>query len=382
MPTNKRTRPNGAGSVYQIKTGKLAGRWAAAVTFTTLDGRRKRKTLTAHNKTEADSLLLGMRSDILQGNVLSTDRQTLSQFLSTWLEDVIRPDVRQTSYEKYRNIVERHVAPTLGKRTLASLTPQMIQAFVNQQRKTGLSNTTVADHLGLLKQALRQACKYGLLTRNPASLVDAPTAQRPKIRVFTKVQAQAFVEAVRGDRLEAAFLVLIGLGLRRGETLGLKWEDVDFEHGQLHIRRQLVGLPTGKALFKVKTEESEGTLHMPLFVLQALQRHKECQLAYKRAMGVHWHEHGMVFTNLRGGFLEPSTLKYRFQKILNSVGLPHMRIHDLRHSAGTLMLAMNVPQKVVQDILRHKSPTMTARYLHTLDSMKDDAAKRMDDLLG
>lgn len=380
--TNKRTNGNGLGSVYQIGTGKRAGRWAAAVTFRALDGTRKRKVLTAPTKSQADALLLKMRAEVLQGNILSTDRQTVSQFLNMWLEDVARPSVRETSYEIYRNIVERHLSPALGKHTLANLTPQLIQHYINRKRTEGLANTTIRDHLGLLKQALGKAVRWGLLTRNPATMVDTPTPRRPRIVVLTKAQGKAFVQAVQGDKYEAAFLVMVGMGLRRGETLGLKWEDIDFERALLHIRRQLVRMRGEKVLYRVKTEESEATLSIPSFVLQSLQRHRTAQLLYKRTLGPLWHEHGLVFTDRHGGLVEPVTVKYRFDIILREADLPHMRLHDLRHSAGTLMLAMGVPQKVVQDILRHSSPLMTDKYLHTLDSMKDEAAKRMDELFG
>lgn len=170
--------------------------------------------------------------------------------------------------------------------------------------------------------------------------------------------------------------------MRRGELLGLRWDDIDLQKGTLQVRRTLSyiahhGFKEGEP----KTAKSKRKIMLPQFAIETLKRHRTVQLETRLQAGAEWVDKDLVFSNKRGGFIVPQTLATHFSQLLEEIGLPHMRFHDLRHSAATLLLSMGVPMKVVQEILGHSNFSTTANiYSHVLPSMQQEAMKKMDDL--
>jgi len=272
---------------------------------------------------------------------------------------------------------------------LDKLTPQHVQKLLNEllerggEAGTGLSPRTVQYARATLRRVLGQALKWGLVTRNVATLVEPPKSRRAEVQPFTEEEARALLAAARGDRLEALYAVALTLGLRQGELLGLRWEDVDLDRGVLRVRQQLqqlnVGAPTVKGL---KTRSSRRDLDLPARLALHLRAHRARQRRERDRKGDVWREHGLVFPSAVGTPLGPRNLARRFQALLRRAGLPARRFHDLRHSAASLMFARGLEATLVQRVLGHSSIVVTNdTYLHLMPQAKRRTAEVMDDVL-
>jgi integrase len=329
---------NGDGGARQ----RANGSWEWRVTLE--DGRR----LSAYGKTrtEAKEKCLAKVKAAALGVDLKESRQTLSHFLERWLGDVVQPHLAPKTYVSYRDTVRKHIVPTLGNVRVEKLTPQQVQSLLHAKEQDGLSPRSVAYIRSVLRIALNRAIKWNVVARNAAALTDPPRQVRVERVPLTPDQALAFLSAAEGDRLEPLYLVTAALGLRIGEGLGLRWQDVNLETGALRIR-QVVQRVDGQLIFKEpKTEKSRRTLTLPAVVVDALRRHRDRQ-AFEAA-GPCWRDHGLVFTNVIGGPLEPSNVLKRFKATLRAAGLPEQRFHDLRHYAATFKVAKGVPIRVLR----------------------------------
>ena len=215
-------RGDGEGTIRQRKDGL----WEAAYSYRDALGHLKRRSLYAKTQREVPEKLRAALRARDQGEAVNTDRQTVAQFLDHWLEDVVKPSVRPKTHHSYAQLVRLHLSPGLGKHQLAKLTPQHVQALMNAKLADGLSPRTVQYLRAILRRALGQALKWGLVSRNVATLVDPPRIERKEMATLTPEQAPQFLAAVRGDRLEALYTVALSLGLRQGEALGLRWQDI------------------------------------------------------------------------------------------------------------------------------------------------------------
>ena len=186
-----------------------------------------------------------------------------------------------------------------------------------------------------------QAAHWGLIARNPVRLVDGPHVTRREIQPLDPDQARQLLAAIRGDRLAALYAVALALGLRRGEALGLKWDDVDFATSTLYVQRSLQRGDNGLELVDVKTRKSRRAIPLPLIALRSLQKHRQRQEFERQAATLAnlWTETGLVFTNVTGGLMDPETAAKSFQRVLKREGLPHQRFHDLRHACASLLLS-------------------------------------------
>lgn len=360
------------------------GRWEAALTLPGTGGKRKR-FYGETQRVVREQLTAALRA-LDQGEPPATECQTVAQFLARWLEDVVKPSVRPKTYHSYAQLVRLHLAPGLGQHQLRKLQPQHVQAFMNEKLAAGLSPRTVQYLRAVLRRALGQALKWGLVARNVATLVDPPRMERPQLRALTPDESRRFLDAVRGDRLEALYAVALALGLRQGEALGLRWQDVDLDAGELRVRvalQRVQGQPL--RLVEPKTRQSRRTLPLPPPVIAQLRAHRTRQREDRLLAGERWEGEGwgLVFANTRGGPLEPRNLTTRYKALLALAGLPNIRFHDLRHSCASLLLAQGVHPRVVMEILGHSTITLTMNtYSHVLPQAQRDALDRLGDLFG
>jgi integrase len=198
---------------------------------------------------------------------------------------------------------------------------------------------------------------------------------------LSEEQARMLLAVACGHRLEALLTLALTTGMRRGELLALRWQDINFDNKSLHILRtlnRLVGY--GFIETEPKTSKSRRKIILPDFVIDMLKQHRAHQLEERLKAGVEWQDHDLVFSNTHGGFLQPDRLREMLQKLLKEAGLPYMRFHDLRHSAATILLSMGVHPKVVQELLGHSAISMTMdTYSHVLPSMHQEAMEKMDE---
>lgn len=373
-----RKRGQGEGSIYKRKDGL----WAAAVNLGYQGGKLRRKVYYGKTREEVQERLVAALSDVQRGIPIPTERQTLAQFLQSWLVEVVKPSVRPKTLKTYDYIVKLHIVPELGKKVLTKLSPQEVQRFLNDKLKSGLSARTVRHINDTLRCALNMALKWGLVSRNVATLVGPPRIQRKEIRSFTPEEARTFLEAIKGERLEALFSVALSLGLRQGEALGLRWQDVDFDARTLRVNFAIQRIEGKLQMVEPKTERSRRVLPLPKSVISALRAHRSRQLEEKLALGPEWQESGLIFTSSIGTPLEPRNVVRKFHAMLKNAGLPRSRFHDLRHSCASLLLAQGVHARTVMDILGHSQISLTMNtYAHVMPAMKEDAMDLMDSIL-
>jgi integrase len=370
-------RGNGEGSVYRRKSD---GRWVGSLSLP--DGTRK--VFYGKKQSEVIAKLDEATNALRHGMLPTGPNVTMQEYLESWLEDIHKPTVRLSTYLNYRKLLKNYLVPGLGQVKLQKLTAQQVQALYTKKINEGLSPKTVNNIHGLLHKALDNAVKWDMLPRNICDAVTPPRIPRKEKNVLTKEQARTLLEQVKAHRLEALLVLAVTTGMREGEILALRWQDIDLEDGSLQVQRAVSYLKEyGYVESEPKTAKSRRMIKLPRFVVHVLELHYMQQAEQRRDVGKAWIEKGLVFTNAQGYYYSPSTLRKAFRRFLVSIGLPHMRFHDLRHSAATILLAMKVHPKVVQEILGHSQITVTMDlYSHALPSMQDDVTKQWDGEFG
>jgi integrase len=345
-------------------------------------GKRVRKSLYGKTRREVQQKLVVAQRDLQRGITPTDDRLTTGQFLDRWLEDVAKATVRPRTYVSYEQTVRLHLKPTLGRIVLSRLRPQQVQALLNAKLASGLSPRSVGIVHAVLRTALNQGVQWDMVPRNVAALVQPPRVTRAEISPLTPEQARDFLDAVRGDRLEALYSVGLALGLRQGEILGLRWADVDLEGGTIRVTQALQRVNGRLDFVEPKSLSSRRTIPMPATVARALRAHRPWQLEERLAAGARWRESDLVFTTSLGTPLDSRNITRRFQVALERAGLPRLRFHDLRHTAASLMLAQGVPARVVMETLGHSQISLTMNtYSHVVPALQREAADRMEAIL-
>lgn len=377
-------RANGEGSIYEQRKGLYAAH------ITGEDG--KRKYFYGKTKTKVREKLNAALLEKQQGILVIGPQQTLKDYLAHWLEHSVKGIIRPRSYERYEATVRLHIVPIVGKVKLQSLTPQHVQTLMYQKLKEGLSATTVSAIHGVLHKALDDAMKLDLVGRNVSEAVSPPRKSHKEIQPLSAEQARQLLDAAKGHPQEALFVLALATGMRRGELLGLKWQDITLGErvGVLEVRRALVRLPTqmgreGGDLYieaETKTKSSRRSIALASFAVEALKAHRIRQEEMKQAAGDAWCEHDYVFCSADGTHLDPGSAVLRqLKKLLEKAGLPDIRFHDLRHSAATLLLQKKVHPKVVQELLGHTKISMTMDvYSHVMPTMQEEAMEKLDEV--
>ena len=284
--------------------------------------------------------------------------------------------------DNYRNVVVHHIVPTLGATKVAKLTPADVDRLMSAKLDAGLSVSTVRRIRAVLAQALDQGVRWGSVARNVASLTRGPRVTRQEGRTLTPEQARSLLETLHGHRNEALYALMLSTGLRRGEALGLRWDDVDLDAGTVSVRRQLKREGGSLVTADTKTARSRRSVNLPEQMVVTLRRHRAAQAAERLALGDAWVDSGFVFTTTIGTPIDPRNLYREFQKICRAAGLGDWHPHELRHSAASLMLAQGVKLQVVSEVLGHSSIRMTADvYGHILAPDRKAAADAMGDAL-
>jgi integrase len=264
------------------------------------------------------------------------------------------------------------------------MTPQQVQSFLNAKAASGLAPRTVLYLRSVLRRALTQAERWGLVTRNVAKLTEPPRIPKQEVRPLSPQQVRQFLVAIEGDRLEALYLVALGVGMRQGEILGLAWRDIDLETGTITVRQALQRIAGKLELVEPKSATSHRVVPAPRIVLEALRAHRMRQLEARLLAGSRWHEdrRDLVFTTSVGTPMDGVAVTRRFKSIVAAAGLPDQRFHDLRHACASLLLAQGVAPRVVMETLGHSQISLTLNtYSHVIPALGREAADRMDAML-
>jgi integrase len=366
-------RGNGEGSIYQRKDG----RWTASIT---VDG-GKRKYIYGKTRQEVQEKLKKALRDQQQGRLIASPQQTLEQYLPQWLE-AHRASIRIRTYERYEQYVRIHLIPSLGKIKLQKLTALHIQNLYTELGRRLSSSTLNALH-AMLHKALEDALKWELVARNVSDAVTVPRRAHYETKPLSIEQAKSLLETARGDSLEALWVLALTTGMRRGEVLALKWQDLNFEQSMLQVRR-IFTRERGNRYIEAepKTEKSRRSIMLTSITVDALKQHRVRQLETRLQAGEAWQDADLVFCTQFGTPLNHNWVLRQFKKLLAKAGLPDMRFHDLRHSVATILLGMGVHPKIVQELLGHNRIQETVdRYSQVLPTIHKEAVKKLEDLL-
>src|SRR5215207_5865126 len=377
----KRQRGNGAGTVYPLKNrdGKVTGYRGS---YFAPDG--KRRYVSAKRKGDAERLLREAMTDADRGLTFDASNLTVSGYMTRWLEDFAKANLAPRTYHNYKLQIREHITPAFGTMKLSKLDTPNIQALYTAKLEGGLKPSSVKYIHAVLHCALEKAVELHLIPRNPAASARPPKIRQEEITPLDTQQARLLLKAARGDRFASLYVLSLMCGLRMGESLGLKWSDIDFDAGTLRVHRQVQRIREGGGLvFSEPKNASRRTIDLPQRALEALRIHRKHQAEEKLRVTA-YEDSGLVFATRKGTPQDAQNVINRhFKPLLKQAGHPPIRWHDLRHTCATLLLGRGVHPKLVQHLLGHVSITMTLdRYSHWMPSMGRHAADGMDEALG
>jgi integrase len=375
----KKKATYGGGSIYQRKSD---GRYVAKYKHPDTGQPILRYAATYK---EAEKELETIKFEIRQGTFVTGPNQKVKDYMMQWLEDVHKPEINLNTYSKHRSIIYRHIIPGLGHLELKKLTPQLVQKFYTDTEKAGLKKSSVRDIHKVLRNALKNAARWGMVSQNVCDKVTPPRPGKSKHTMLTVEQIQQLLQAAKNHAGMEAFIKLVmTTGMRHGELLSLRWDDIDFEAGILKIHRNVAYIPHhGFVAGPPKTESGNRTTPLPQFVLRALRKHQEFQALQKELAGETWLNNNLVFCNERGRYFHEGTSLLKYRKVLAEADLPlHMTMHDLRHNVATyLQKVLKYPPSFVQALLGHSSSAITLDiYTHLADDAPTTLRPMMDDL--
>jgi integrase len=350
----------------------------------TIDGKRHKVTGRKQEQVRDRADMLRRNAELGPG---LPAEMTVSRYLEHWISEVLPlTDLAQTTREQYERMVRLYVIPTIGRRRLDQLSPADVRSMLARLNDQGLSPATLRQARSVLSRALRTAEIDGLVTRNAARLVDGVRQASKEGRTLTPDEARTLLSAAQGHEYEALVNVLLSLGLRKGEALGLSWSDVDLDGRppKLTVRRALKKDTRDRTYLDApKTARSRRTIHLPAPLVDVLRRHKvrqtEQRLAFGPGWGGRWADEDLVFTTSIGTALDPNRVNRQVQQLAVDAGLGRWTPHELRHSAASLLIAQGVPLKTISEMLGHSSIRVTADvYGHLFDDARAEVATAME----
>lgn len=374
--TKRRSAP-GQGSITLRADGLYMVRWPIP-----RDAKgRTQGCLYARTLREAQQKLRAAITRREQGLPEPNRKLTVKQYLTDWLEGTKRPHIRPGTYEAHERSIRLYLSPLLGHHLLADLTPQHVREMMADLTKRGFAPTYIARTRAVLVAALQDALKDSLVFRNAASLTSAPRITHTRTPGLTLEHVKTLLKSIQGTQHEALICVTLCFGLRRGEVLGLRWGDIETEARLLRTTGQVIRID-GKVQ-RVATTKSGKSRSAPIpdALVGVLRLHRQQQLLYRAAHANRWTDHDLVFPSKRGTPMDPQYFNWLFGRILSQAGLPHYRVHDLRHSAVSLLRLLNVPDSVIMATIGHASLAQTNYYGDIVEDLKTQAMDKMGGLL-
>ncbi|MEV4938910.1 tyrosine-type recombinase/integrase [Streptomyces zaomyceticus] len=377
MAAQRKRNPNGAGTITQRKDG----RYQAAVYVLQPDGTRARKFVYGKTWAECDAKRRALLDKVDNGVPVPTRSMKLSEWLPYWLDNIVKPRRKKTTAAKYEVHIRLYLVPMLGSKRLESLGVTDVRRFLVQVEKKTSAATAKESHR-VLRTALTAACHEELVSRNVATLVEPPTVAARELSPWSLDETLDFLTAARKDPLYAAFVLAIALGFRRGEVVGLRWENVDLDKREIRVRTQRQRVAGEVYEDDPKGRRRKQTLPLPAICVAPLRWQRMRQAADRDRLGEFWEDTGYVFTTRTGKPIEPRNLYRSFTRVAKNADLRVVRLHDARHGTATLLTAAGVPPRVVMEILGHSQIAVTMNvYTHVVQDTQREAMSHMDRLL-
>ena len=377
-------RGNNEGSIYKDKQG----RWRGVVTRYTSEGKQKKKFFYGKTKREVTEKVNQVLIELHTNTYIEPSKITLYEWLSTWLENYCRNQIRETTFINYETYVERHIKSTIGNIKLCELNTMIMQQFYNDRMKCGnlrkeggLSPKTLRNLHNMLHKALDQAVALDMIAKNPTQFTKIPRGFKQERRFFTVEEQQYLQSCLKGEKIGTIVLLDLYTGMRQGELLGLMWKDVHLEPNspnylrvtqtlnRIKLKEPVNGKHTVLRIGYPKTAHSVRTIPLLPEIAEALREHRRKQLEYYCEQGIA--DSGYVFTNSIGGWVDPHNFQHEFKKMLKRHGIREINVHGIRHTFATRALESGMSMKTLSQILGHSSTAFTMDiYGHVTEDLK------------
>ena len=346
--------------------------------------RRRAVKAGFRTRKEAQAAMAKVMVAVEQQIYVAPARVTVREYLTKEWLPAVKATIRPSTYNSYVQHVDCHIVPYIGSIKLTKLTGAQANALYARLAETGtdgrraLSPQTIHHVHACLHKACRDAVRWGQLSRNPLDAADPPRARgdgAKEMKTWTKEELRAFLEAIADERLHALWHTIAMTGMRRGEALGLRWGDVDFEAGRLAIRRALIPVGRDVVVSEPKTARGRRVIAIDPDTVEVLKAQAARQLDEQKLWGEGWTDSGYVFTAEDGQYLHPERVSRYWRQAIRRAMVPKIRLHDLRHTHATLALQAGVHPKVVSERLGHATVAMTLDiYSHAIPAMQEEAA--------
>lgn len=352
-------------------------------------GKRKQVFRTVKGtKADAERELRAILTGLDSGLYIESTKQTVRQYLNTWLQDYAKDNTSPRTFERYKEIVDKHLVPALGSIQLSKLHPQHIKAYYKKalsegrrDGKGGLSARTVHHNHRILFQALKYAVKENIIARNVAEAVDPPRPVRKEMNIVGAEGLNRILEAAKDTPYYVLFYTSAYTGLRRSELLALRWHNVDLDYATISVVESLHRLHNQEFVFRQpKSNRSRRMIALSPSLAVLLREYKAEQAALKHSIGLVSGIRDLVFSQIDGSPIDPNSITKSFRKLVKSIGINGIRFHDLRHTHASLMLQQGIHPKIVSERLGHSSINITLdTYSHVLPGLQEAAALRFEE---
>ena len=377
-------RSNGEGTIFK----RSDGRWCAA--YYDEAPNPKRHYVYGKTQTEVKRKLKEMREKGPIEKTKQGEEQTLAQWILYFLENYKRNELKVTTYSIYLGIYKKHIQNSVpGKTKLNKLKSNQLQKLYNEKVEAGYNAKTVKHISILINSALKKAVQMKLIRENVNEMTSLPKREEYQAEVLTAEDVRRIFSDAKQDELYPIICLTLATGLRKGEVMALKWNDIDFEQKELEVKGNLCRVPqeidvNGKvkytyAILSPKTKKSQRRVPLTERALEALKMQQKTQEKAKERYKDIYIDQNLVFASENGDFLNPRLFMDKYHEFLNRYQLPYIRFHDLRHTFATLLLEAGVPPKVMQELLGHTSITTTMDiYAHVTKQGKKNAVEKLD----
>lgn len=361
------------------------GRWSLTVELPTRAGRRQRRSVYGGSRADVVARAKALRLDLAAGLMPADEKTTLAAYLDAWHERR-RPGtpraIAPKTWDSYAFEINRRIVPHLGKVAIGKLRRAAVQRWVDDMADAGTGDRSIELAHAILRKALADAMRSDIIPRNPAVGVRVPSPRRDIPAPWTEGHCRAFLSGIRSDPDRVLYMVSATCGLRPAEALALRWSSLDLTAGLLRAEVSLTQWEGSRYLKETKSEAGKRTLPLAPIVVTAIQEHRDRQDAARAALGDAWRDNDLVFAGPNGAPRRTDTLSHQFSRKIAALGLPHVRLYDLRRLAGTLVLTTTKDLHAARAFLGHSSISLTSDlYGYLLPSVSGPAAQAIADMV-